>query len=75
MIDYVNKDAEKKLEDIIKIQCSTGNWDYDPYMHGLANGLLLAQATIFNKRFEPKQTPKKYKKGIDKYNKSVIITS
>lgn len=30
------------LENITKIQCSNGNWDYDPYMMGLANGLILA---------------------------------
>jgi hypothetical protein len=32
----------KDLEEIIKIQCSPGNWNYDPYMQGLANGMLLS---------------------------------
>ena len=40
------------LEDIIKVQCSNGNWNYDPYMHGLANGLLLARHTILGVKEE-----------------------
>ncbi len=31
-----------KLEDVTKIQTSDGNWNYDPYMQGMANGLILA---------------------------------
>ena len=34
------------LDEQVKIQCSDGNWNYDPYMHGMANGLLVAQATM-----------------------------
>tara|TARA_R110002110_G_scaffold127177_4_gene305970 strand:+ start:1007 stop:1279 length:273 start_codon:yes stop_codon:yes gene_type:complete len=30
------------LEDLLKVQCSDGNWDYDEYMHGMANGMILA---------------------------------
>ena len=30
------------LEDLVKVQCSHGNWNYDPYMHGMANGMILA---------------------------------
>jgi hypothetical protein len=41
------KDETKtKFDELVKIQCSPGNWDYDPYMHGMANGMLLAQAMI-----------------------------
>lgn len=39
-------DTEKRLADlrnILKLQCAHGNWDYDPYMHGIANGLILAE--------------------------------
>lgn len=32
----------KALKDSLKIQLSKGNWDYDPYMHGMANGLIYA---------------------------------
>ena len=33
----------------VEIQCSDGNWNYNPYMHGMANGLILALATIEEK--------------------------
>lgn len=34
----------KSLQDAIDVQSSNGNWDYKSYMHGLANGLILAKA-------------------------------
>jgi len=30
------------LKNVTDIQCSSGNWNYDSYMHGMANGLILA---------------------------------
>lgn len=33
-------------KDQLKTQSSKGIWDYDPYMHGMANGMILAVATI-----------------------------
>mgnify|MGYP006411693333 FL=1 len=31
-----------KLMELTETQCNDGNWDYDHYNHGLANGLILA---------------------------------
>jgi len=31
-----------RLWEVMETQCSEGNWNYDPYMHGIANGLILA---------------------------------
>lgn len=36
----------KKLDDLVAIQCTDGNWNYDSYMHGMANGMLVAQACM-----------------------------
>ena len=36
------KQSVDDLRDLVKMQCSNGNWDYDEYMHGMANGMLLA---------------------------------
>lgn len=47
-VDDTRHRIAKDLEDVIKIQCSNGNWNYDSYMHGLANGLLLAKSVIKN---------------------------
>lgn len=32
------------LEQLIEIQGANGNWDHDPYMHGMYNGLICALA-------------------------------
>jgi hypothetical protein len=34
------------LKDLIDVQTSDGNWNYDPYMHGMANGMLLAEGVV-----------------------------
>jgi hypothetical protein len=34
----------KKLEDLTKIACADGTWNYDPYFHGMANGMILCLA-------------------------------
>lgn len=53
----------KEIEDIQKmldIQLSDGNWNSDPYMHGMANGMILCMATL--KGEEPKylEAPEKW---------------
>ncbi|NND70565.1 MAG: hypothetical protein HKN43_03200 [Rhodothermales bacterium] len=40
----VYRDSIKSLDNVTAIQCSDGNWNHDAYMHGMANGLLLAQS-------------------------------
>lgn len=34
------------LKDVKQRQCADGTWNYDAYMHGLANGLTLALHTM-----------------------------
>lgn len=43
------KTAIEKLDDVTAIAVSPGNYDCNPYMHGMANGLLLAQAIMKDK--------------------------
>jgi len=57
------KDFEESLQDVINIQCSNGNWNYDPYMHGLANGLLMAQALYKGKEPQFLDGPDKWLKN------------
>lgn len=55
--DELRKRIEK-LDDLVRIQCHDGNWNYDPYMHGMANGLLVAQAAMYNsEHFEALSAP------------------
>ena len=36
------------LHEITQIQCNDGNWNYDPYMQGMANGMLMALSVMDN---------------------------
>ncbi len=40
------KTGLEALKGVMEVQCSDGNWNYDPYMHGMANGLILACALM-----------------------------
>lgn len=42
----MTKTATEKLKDVLNVQCANGNWNYDPYMHGLANGLIMAASLL-----------------------------
>lgn len=47
VVNQVNNDSTmikslEALKDSLKVQCSDGNWNYDPYMHGMANGMIFA---------------------------------
>jgi hypothetical protein len=62
------KDRISKLEEIISIQSSEGNYNYDSYHYGLLNGLILARAIITETNPEYKDKPKVFlsKQGIVK---------
>ena len=34
------------IEDCLKVQKSNGNWNYDAYMHGMANGMILCMSLL-----------------------------
>ncbi len=34
------------LNEVKKVQGVSGNWDYDPYMHGMYNGMELCIAIL-----------------------------
>lgn len=36
------------LREMKNVQCSDGNWNYDPYMLGLANGIIFSLAMFDN---------------------------
>lgn len=51
---------EFRIEQISKVTAvatSPGNWDYDPYLHGMANGLLLAYSIIEGLSYKPLDPP------------------
>ena len=62
----IDKQKIQALQDVLDVQCSSGNWDHDPYMHGMANGLILAQSIIADKDPEYLDAPKVW--GETRYN-------
>jgi hypothetical protein len=50
--------------ELLKIQCSSGNWDTDPYMHGMANGMILVISTVLGEDPEFLDAPERWK-GTD----------
>lgn len=65
----------KSIQDQIKIQCQNGNWNYDPYMHGMANGLICAYATIMGIEPHYLNAPKIWLKDFKPKNKKPIYSS
>jgi hypothetical protein len=44
------KTPAEKIRDLLGVQGASGNWDYDPYMLGLYNGLELALSILEGER-------------------------
>lgn len=40
IVDSTVKKRIDDLEEMTDLQCSNGNWNFDPYMHGMANGMI-----------------------------------
>lgn len=55
-----NNEKVTKLREMIAIQCKDGNWNYDSYMHGLANGMILAEAILSDKEPRYLDAPNKW---------------
>jgi len=60
----------KHLTEITKFHCSNGVWNFDKYMHGLTNGLLLAEAIIKEKNPEFLLAPEQFL--IEKKHENLI---
>jgi len=42
----------ERAKSILDTQCADGNWNYDSYMHGMANGMICLMSILENS--EPK---------------------
>lgn len=57
------KNKSKKLQDLINIldiQGQNGNWNYDPYMMGLYNGMEMARSIFAETKPVFKDAPKRW---------------
>ena len=60
-------DLVDDMEDVVNIQASDGNWDADPYMHGMLNGMILMHAMTVGKEPEFKTVPKYWQSRTYRY--------
>jgi hypothetical protein len=54
------KEVMIKVNELLKIQGNDGNWNYDPYMQGMYNGMEVVIATIENRQPIFKSAPEKF---------------
>lgn len=57
----------KTLRELTQVQCCNGNWNYSPYMHGMANGMIFAISILCGSNPKYLSAPKKWLD--DRYNK------
>lgn len=54
-------DRIASLKETVEHQCQPGNWNYDQYMHGFANGLILALAIMEGREYaDMKDAPEEW---------------
>jgi len=57
-IEYKALEASiKSCDNLVRTQCAKGTVDYDHYMHGMANGVLLIWSTINDEPYMPIDAP------------------
>lgn len=61
------------LENLVAIQSSPGNFNYDPYMFGMANGMILMLATVTGTEPAYLDPPKKWLHDKDHKNESPSV--
>jgi hypothetical protein len=62
--------GKKHIDNAVDIQTMDGNWDYCEYMHGLANGLIFAQACLNGETPKYLEAPERWLREARKSAKS-----
>lgn len=69
------KISKKRIEDaesILATQGADGNWDYDPYMHGMLNGMILMKAMLLGGESNFRDAPSKW--GESNKGEEVLVS-
>ena len=51
-----------RIGKVVKVQKFDGNWNYDPYMFGLLNGMIMIEAMVKGKTPDFYEKPKRWKR-------------
>jgi hypothetical protein len=53
----MNDNISEKMREMLDVQGQNGNWDYDPYMHGMYNGMEYMMAMVDGREPVFRQAP------------------
>jgi len=53
-------EAVAKMQEMLEVQGSDGNWNYDPYMHGMYNGMEYMLSMVESREPVFREAPKKW---------------
>jgi hypothetical protein len=62
--NYLYSDTIETIKNLRDLQGSNGNWNYDPYMHGMYNGMELILSVLEGRNPEFKDAPKEWVSNI-----------
>ena len=74
-MENVHENRIKCIEEMIEIQSRSGNYDYDPYMHGMANGMIYIHSILTDKEPKYLTAPDKWLKDNDAEEKVLAVYS
>ena len=69
----VFEESIDSLRNSLKIQCSNGNWNYDPYMHGMANGMIFSMSLFDDKPPEYLEAPGQWLADLPEEEKPQVV--
>lgn len=66
MMENAYDNRIKCIEEMIEIQSRSGNYDYDAYMHGMANGMIYIYSILTDKEPKYLTAPDRWLKDTEK---------
>ncbi len=69
----IGKSKIEQMENVINIQSDDGNWNYNPYMLGMLNGMLIIQSIITGRDPDFKNPPDEWLRSKGVVPKSVVL--
>lgn len=67
----INKEKIEAMREMMEIQGSDGNWNYDEYMHGMYNGMEFMLSIVEGREPIYREKPDKWKKDMESNLKPV----
>ena len=63
------------MRDVLEVQCRDGNWNFDPYMHGMYNGMELMMALAEGRDPNYREAPEQWLGTQEKYMELLLAVA